>query len=196
MDRELPADFTELLEASRAGSERALQALLPVVYDELRRQARGAMQAERASHTLDPTALVHEAYVRLVEGANSPPEWRDRGHFVCIAARAMRQILVGHARRRARVKHGGDRSRVPLDEVLAVYEDRSFDLLALDEALTDLRELDSFQADMIELRFFGGASVDRVAAILGLSKRTAERELGLARAWLRRRIEPSIRERV
>jgi RNA polymerase sigma factor (TIGR02999 family) len=144
------------------------------------------MGQERSGHTLQPTALVHEAFLKLID--QSRVDWRDRSHFFAIGAQAMRRILVNHAKSRGRVKRGGGKQKLPLDEALTVSLEDDDEILAVDEALEKLAALDERQAKIVELRFFGGLNVDEVAAVLGVSKRTVEREWAACRAWLRREL--------
>ena len=160
--------------------------LVPLVYNELRRLASGYLRAERLDHTLQTTALVHEAYLRLIDQTQVAPG--DQAHFMALAARAMRQILVQHARGRKTAKRGGRRQRVPLDELVAVFEARSTDLVALDEALGELSQVNERRCQVVELRFFGGLAVREIADALSLSTRTVEREWRHAKAWLRFRL--------
>ena len=177
---------TRLLERARLGDEDAQAALLQTVHGELHGLARRFMRQERLDHTLQPTALVHEAYLRLFP--EQPADWADRSHFLRCAARAMRQILVDHARRRNRRKRGGDRNRVPLDSGVAFVSDQRPDiLLALDEALTRLEALDPRQAE-VELLYFTGMTQPEAAEALRVSPRTINREWRLARAWLREQV--------
>jgi RNA polymerase sigma factor (TIGR02999 family) len=159
---------------------------MPIVYDELRRLAAHYLRDEHAAATLQPTALVHEAYMRLV--AQDMPEWECRSHFYGVAAHLMRQILVDHARRHRSQKRGGGVAPVPLDEVLAFSPGRSDDVLALDEALTSLAAVDERKCRVIELRYFGGLSVDETARTLKVSVGTIGREQRLAEAWLHREL--------
>jgi RNA polymerase sigma factor (TIGR02999 family) len=175
------ADVTRLLDAAAAGDRAAAAELLPLVYDELRKLAAARMAAERPDHTLQPTALVHEAYLRLV-GPAGGRKWGGRGHFFAAAAEAMRRILVEAARHRGRARHGGGRRRVDLDDVPAAVPDD--DLLALDDALTRLAARDPVRAGVVNLRYFGGLTVPEAAAALGISVATAERYWAVARAWL------------
>ncbi|GAB5517853.1 MAG: ECF-type sigma factor [Rhodothermales bacterium] len=171
-----------LLRATAAGDDAARDELLPQVYDELRTLARHHLRHERPDHTLAPTALVHEAYIKLTHGAEF--EWQDRRHFIAIASKAMRHILVDHARRRGRAKRGGDWERVSLTDYnsLAVtYEDR---LEALDEALVDLEKYDATLAQLVELRFFTGFTMNEAAEVLNLSVRTTNRYWVRAKAFL------------
>jgi RNA polymerase sigma factor (TIGR02999 family) len=181
-----PTVVTRLLERARNGDRDALTALLPYVYDELRRVARNAMRRERPGQTLQATALVHEAWLRLSRAEHLAPS--DRGHFLAIAANAMRQILVERARARHAVKRGGRRERVTLDEQQLPDLGRPENLLALDEALERLAELDEEQARVVELRFFGGLSVEETAETLGISPATVKRRWTMARAFLLREL--------
>jgi RNA polymerase sigma-70 factor (ECF subfamily) len=180
------SQVTLLLLDARNGNGEALDLLIPIVYDELRRLAAHYLRDERAAATLQPTALVHEAYMRLV--AQDMPEWECRSHFYGVAAHLMRQILVDHARRHRSQKRGGGISPVPLEEVLAFAPGKSDDVLALDEALNSLAAVDERKCRVIELRFFGGLSVDETARALNVSVGTIGREQRLAEAWLHRRL--------
>jgi RNA polymerase sigma factor (TIGR02999 family) len=180
-------DVTRLLDAAAAGDPAAAAELLPLVYDELRRLAAARLAAERPGHTLQPTALVHEAYLRLV-GGEQPQDWNGRGHFFAAAAEAMRRILVDQARRKLADKHGGGRPRVGLTDDLAAPGDRPDDLVALDEALERLGRHDPDAARLVTLRYFGGLSHQDAAAALGLSRGAADRLWALARAWLFRQL--------
>jgi RNA polymerase sigma-70 factor (ECF subfamily) len=181
-----PGDVTRIL-ADLCGQDRTVMAeLLPLVYEDLRRLADGLFSHERRDHTLQPTALVHEAYLRLMQ--QSPERWQSREHFFRAAAVVMRHILVNHARDRRRLKRGGAANQVPLDDGLAVFEERAIDLVALDEALSRLAEFDKRQAQIVELRFFAGLSPAEVGEVLGVSPRTVEGDWALARAWLLREI--------
>jgi RNA polymerase sigma factor (TIGR02999 family) len=177
-----PSQVTQILEAIGAGDPEAKDRLLPVVYQELRRIARARMAGERADHTLQPTALVHEAYLRLL-GTESP-HWENRAHFYTAAAEAMRRILIERARRRQRQKRGGDRQRVELDSSVGRYEPPSEELLALDEALTRLESLDSEMSHVVKLRYFAGLTIEETAHALQTSERTVSRLWSGARAWL------------
>ncbi len=175
---------TQLLAAASEGDSQAAEALLPLVYAELQGLARSFMAREGRGHTLQPTALVHEAYLRLVGDADV--RWDNRGHFFVAAATAMRRILIERARARGRLKRGGDRGRVPLaDEVLTV-EPPSDDLIALEEALARLERSDPRKGSVVMLRYFAGLSVDQTAAALGISPATVKNEWSFARAWLHR----------
>ena len=179
-------DISDILSALASGEATAASELLPLVYDELRQLAAARLAQEKAGQTLQPTALVHEAYLRLV-GGNPDRSWNGRGHFFAAAAEAMRRILVEAARRKGRVRHGGDRPRVDLDpaDLSAEADD---DLLALDEALTRLAAIDPPAARLVELRFFAGLTMPEAAEALGVPLRSAERNWMYARAWLRRAV--------
>lgn len=171
-------------EGARPARTGARDELVEAAHNELRRLARRHLRGERLDHTLQPTALVHEAYLRLVPGHEA--EWADRAHFLRCAARAMRRILIDHARRRNRDKRGGDRRRIPLESGVAFAADQQPDIvLALDEALARLAELDPRQAEIVELLYFSGMTQPEAADALGVSARTVNREWRLARAWLR-----------
>jgi RNA polymerase sigma factor (TIGR02999 family) len=178
------AHITQLLIAWSDGRREALDDLMPIVYADLRRVAAGYMRRETAGHALQPTALVHEAYVRLVD--QKQVKWRNRAHFFGVAAVLMRRILVDHARRRRAEKRGGDWERVTLagDEV-ATDTHKEIDVLALDEALQRLAEFDPQQARIVELRYFGGLTIEETAEIVGISAATVVREWRIAKAWLR-----------
>jgi RNA polymerase sigma factor (TIGR02999 family) len=174
---------TELLVKWREGDPKALEALVPLVYKELRVIARRCLQRERSGHTLQSTALVHEAYLRLVDRA--PLDAQNRAHFAAVAARLMREILVDYARARRAVKRGAD-CRVELDEALAIPKKQGTDVLALDDALTDLAVMDEQQSRIVELRFFGGLTIEETACVLGISPATVKRDWNVAKAWLSR----------
>ena len=180
---------TQLLEKFQPADHQTAAHLFADVYAELRALAARYLRRERKSHTLQPTALVHEAYFKLV--GQTRVDWHGRAHFMATAAHAMRQILVDHARRHSAAKRGGNRHRIALDDNLVIEPDRNVDLLALEDALTRLTKLDPRQAQMIELRFFGGLSVAEVAKVMGISKRSVEREWTMVRAWLRRELSRS-----
>ena len=175
---------TELLVRWRQGDRQALDALIPLVYEELRRIAQHFLQREKPGHTLQSTALVHEAYVRMV-GQNLP-QWQSRAHFFGIAAQLMRQILVDHARSRQAAKRGGDVFKISLDESTALPEQKDLDLIALDDALKSLSELDSQQSRIVELRYFAGLTIEDTSEVLGISPATVKRDWATARAWLQR----------
>ncbi|QDU69749.1 sigma-70 family RNA polymerase sigma factor [Engelhardtia mirabilis] len=179
---------TQLLERVRGGGDEALGELLPALYDELRRMAAGQLRKERANHTLQPTALVHEAWFKLVDQRSR--DWQNRAHFLAIAATAMRRILVHHAEAVGAKKRGGDRDRVTLvDAPAELAGSDSLDILALDEALTRLAERDPRKAQIVEQRFFAGLSNAEVAEAMGVTERTVERDWRMARAWLRKELE-------
>jgi RNA polymerase sigma factor (TIGR02999 family) len=187
------AQATHLLQQWARGDRAALDRLMPLVYDELRRLAASYMRRERPSHTLQATALVNEAYLRLID--QTQVQWQNRAHFFGIAAQLMRRILVDHARSDQAAKRGGGKTQISLDndQVLResmIYsgEDQSLDMLALDEALEELAELDPQQGRIVELRFFGGLSIEETAEALGSSPATVKREWAMARAWLHRRL--------
>lgn len=179
-------DITQLLLAWSQGDKEALDRLTPLVYAELRRLAKSYMRKERAGHTLQTTALIHEAYLRLIDAGKI--EWQNRAHFFGVAARAMRQILVTMARERGCQKRGGGARQVSLDEVTLIDEGLDEDLVALDEALEALAQFDARKAQVVEMRFFGGLTEDEIAAALGVSPETVRRDWRLARSWLRRRL--------
>jgi RNA polymerase sigma-70 factor (ECF subfamily) len=180
------ADVTGLLARASGGDMRAADELLPLVYNKLRALAADLMRRERADHTLDPTALVHEAYLKLVDQTRA--RWEDRTHFFSVAAQALRRVLVDHARGHARAKRGGLQAKLPLCEGLITAYEQTIDTLALDDALNRLAEQDAQRARVVELRFFGGLTIDEIAAVLQLSTRTVERQWRYARAWLYREL--------
>jgi RNA polymerase sigma factor (TIGR02999 family) len=186
MSRSEPSETTKVLGEIARGDASASERLMPLVYDELRALAGSYMQRENAGHILQPTALVHEAFLKLVD--QSRVDWKGRTHFYAVGAQIMRRILVDHARSKSRQKRGGDRQQISLDEGLVLSISRGEDLLALDEALDKLSNLDERQAKIVELRFFGGLTVEEVAEVLGVSKRTIENEWTMVRAWLRREL--------
>jgi RNA polymerase sigma factor (TIGR02999 family) len=185
MPRGQPSEVTRLLLDWNRGNKEAFDLVLPLVYRELRKLAGGYLKGERPGHTLQPTALIHEAYLRLVD--QSVPEWQNRSHFFGVAARAMRQILVEHARSRHALKRGGGKN-VSLVEAVAMSQQRPADLVALDDALKALAAADEQKARMIELRYFAGLGVQETADALGISVATARRHLRFAEAWLRREL--------
>jgi len=181
------SDVTRLLAAWSDGDPTALDRLLPLVYADLRRIAGRQLRSERPDHTLSATAVVHEAYLRLVGQRQVSLE--DRAQFFAAAAAQMRRILVDHARRRAAQKRGGPELRITLDEEIAAGDERDLDLLSLDQALDELEALDPRVARIVELRFFGGLSLDDTALAMDVSRRTVAREWALARGWLHKRLE-------
>jgi RNA polymerase sigma factor (TIGR02999 family) len=179
-------DVTHLLLKWSEGDRGALDALVPLVYDELRRLAQLYLAREKSGHTLSSTALVHEAYLRLVR--QEDVSWQNRAHFFAVAARMMRRILVDHARKHNYAKRGGGAMTLSLDETVAPVKERELDLVALDDALDALAKLDERQCRMVELRFFGGLSIEETSEVLGVSTPTVKREWASARAWLYREI--------
>jgi RNA polymerase sigma-70 factor (ECF subfamily) len=173
---------TLLLGKMAHGDEGAAAQLMPMVYDELRRLAGGYMRRERTDHTLQPTALVHEAYLKMVEQRSV--DWQSRSHFFGIAAQMMRRILIDHARGHLRDKRGGGVIPVPLDDALVFAPEQSSELVRLDEALQRLAKIDPRQSKIVELRFFGGLTVEQTADVLGISPKTVKRDWSMAKAWL------------
>jgi len=180
------SDVTRILAAIEHGDATAADQLLPLVYEELRRLAAGKMSQEKPGQTLQATALVHEAYIRLV--GSQDQNWSGRTHFFTAAAEAMRRILIDNARRKQRLKHGGDRQKVNLTDVEPATEKPSEELIALDEALTRLAEIDKTKADLVKLRYFAGLTLEQAAAVLNLPERTAKRYWAHARAWLYKQV--------
>jgi RNA polymerase sigma factor (TIGR02999 family) len=176
-------EITRILSGVEQGDQRAAEQLLPLVYDELRKLAAQKMAQESPGHTLAATALVHEAYIRLVDVNDGQP-WNSRGHFFAAAAEAMRRILVENARRKGRVKYGGGYRRIDLNDTPVKSDDRADDLLALNDALTALAREDPAKADIVKLRYFAGLTLEQVAACQGISLTTAKRRWLAARAWL------------
>ena len=183
-----PQNVTLLLHQWRSGDDRALDALMPLVYGELRRLAARYLNAERPGHTMRATELVHEAYMRLV---GVEVGWQDRAHFYAVAARLLRRILVEHARSQNRLKRGGGEERVPLDEAILVSREATSTVLSLDEALQRLAALDLRKSEVVQLLFFGGLTYDETAVALDISPATVHRELKLAKAWLYRELAQS-----
>lgn len=177
-------EVTILLEEVSAGSVNAPDRLLEVVYDDLRRLASGYMKNESSEHTLQATALVHEAYIRLVDWENVT--WQNRAHFFAVAAQVMRKVLIDHARRKQAGKRGG--LKIALDEAVSYPDEKEFDTVALEEALQNLENLDPRQAKIVELRFFGGLTIEETAYILGVSETTVRREWTFAKAWFQREL--------
>jgi len=184
-----PTEFTALLREWRGGDSQALDRLLPRVYAELRALAAGYLAGERPGHTLQATALVHEAYLRLA-GSENP--WQDRAHFFAVAAGTMRRILVDHARARSAAKRGGGEAAVTLDEALMVSEGPREDLLLLDSALEKLAAFDPRKSRVVELRYFGGLNAQEIGEVLGIGTATVQRDLRMARAWLHRELDPGL----
>jgi len=181
-----PDEITRLLIAWNQGDQRARDELTPLIYDELRRLARGLLRRERPGHTLQPTALVHEAFLRLID--QSQVNWQNRAHFFGAAARLMRQILINHAEARRAAKRGGEAERVSLDDVDHSTPGQEIDLIALNEALQRLERLDPQQGRIVELRYFSGLTVEEIAEVIGVSPATVKRDWSIARAWLRREL--------
>lgn len=186
MHSDSPDQVTQLLVRWRGGDRQALDTLMPIVYGELRRMAHHYLQRERSDHTLQSTALVHEAYVRLV--GQKVPEWQSRAHFFGVAARLMRQILVEYARGHQAAKRGGNACKVTLEEGSLMAQQADLDVVMLDDALQDLAKLDEQQSRIVELRFFAGLTIDDTSEVLGISAATVEREWSTARLWLHREI--------
>ena len=181
-----PSQITTLLQSWREGNREALDALLPLVYDELRRLARRHLRNERQEHTLQSTALVNEAYLRMV--GQDFPEWEGRAHFFAIAAQLMRQILVDYARRHRASKRGSGICMLTVDDVAAQPQRKNMDVIALDDALNTLAELDPRQSRIVELRFFAGLSLEETSEVMGIGTATIQRDWTAARAWLHREI--------
>lgn len=186
MTKESPHDVTDLLLAWRQGDQASLEKLTPLVYQELHRQAQRYMEGEREGHTLQVTALVHEAYLRLIDAPQM--NWQNRAHFFAVSAQLMRHILVDFARARHNLKRGGSLKRVSLDEALFIAEEQRTDLVALDEALSNLASMEERKARVVELRFFGGLSIEETAEVLKVSSDTVMRDWRLAKLWLLREI--------
>lgn len=185
MSQEQSNNITVMLKAWSEGDENAADRLMPLVYDGLRRIAAQYLRKERGDHTFQPTALVHEAYLKLIDVSNA--NWQNRAHFFAAASTMMRHILVDHARARRTDKRGGEFQRIELDEAVSFSDrtgEKNLDVLALDEALTKLAEFDEQQSRIVELRFFGGLTVEETAEVLRVSPATVKREWSLAKAWL------------
>jgi RNA polymerase sigma factor (TIGR02999 family) len=183
-------EVTQLLRDWSDGDKAALDRLMPLVYAELHRRAKHYMRGERSGHTLQPTALINEAYLRLINYKEM--RWQNRAHFFAVAAQAMRRILVDHARRRKAEKRGDAGYVIPLDEVVAAAEPRDVDLVALDDALTGLAAIDPQKSRIVELRFFSGLSIEETAEVLGVSPDTIRRHWNSAKAWLHREVRRSL----
>jgi RNA polymerase sigma-70 factor, ECF subfamily len=181
-----PGRVTELLLELSGGNRAVVDELIPFLYRELKRIAAAQLRSERPGHTLQATALVHEAYLKLVDQRRVT--WQNRAHFFGVAAQVMRRILLDYAKGRARGKRGGDLRKTSLDEALVVSHDRAFELVQIDEALQRLEAFDQRQAKVVEMRFFGGLSVEETAEALGVSEPTVKREWAMAKAWLHREI--------
>lgn len=183
-------EFTRLLNASAEGDRAAFDQFIPKVYSALRRIARQRLQNERSDHTLSTTALVHEAYLKLVDLDRI--QYKGQAHFYAVAAQAMRNILVSYAHQRKALKRGGDQEKLPLDDVVVMSEERADDVLALDEALQRLQALDTRRHQIVECRFFAGMSIEETAAALDISSATVKRDWKLVRAWLNRELRSDI----
>lgn len=179
-------DITQLLLDSSRGDKSALDQLMPAVYGELRRLAESYIQNERRDHTLQATALVHEAYLRLIDQRNV--DWQNRAQFFGLAAKMMRRILVNHAEAHSAAKRGGPGQKLSLDEAISFFDEQQVDLLDLNEALSRLAVMDDKQSEIIELRFFGGLTIEEVADVLQISPATVKREWGMAKTWLLREL--------
>ncbi len=179
-------NVTELLLSWSNGNKEALDKILPIVYEELRKQASRYLRRERAGHTLQTTALIHEAYIRLVDQRNV--RWQNRAHFFGISAQMMRRILVDHARAKGRAKRGGSEIRVSLDGANLIAKGTELDIVALDEALERLEQIDLQQSKIVELRFFSGLTVEETAEVLKISPATVKRDWSMAKAWLHREV--------
>ena len=186
MNQSPPSDVTLLLKRLSNGDQDALAQLIPLIYDELHRLAAFHLQRERIEHTLQTTALVHEAYLRLVDQKEA--HWKNRGHFFAVAAQAMRRVLVDYARRHQAVKRGSSLPKISLDEAIAVSHGTANQLLVLDELLNRLTSVDPQESRIVELRFFGGLTVEETAEAMGISPATVKREWSVAKAWLLREI--------
>lgn len=182
---------TQLLVRWRGGDREAFDALIPLVYDELRRIAQRYLNAERPGHTLQSTALVNEAYMRMV--AQDLPQWQNRAHFFSVAAQIMRQILVDHARNRRASKRGGSLCKLALDDAAEQPQQRDLDIIALDDALKTLAEMDPQQSRVVELKFFAGLSIEDTSEVLGISPSTVKRDWNTARVWLYRELDRTSR---
>jgi RNA polymerase sigma-70 factor, ECF subfamily len=182
----MPQEVTLLLNLINDGDSKAPAELLSLVYDELRKLASGYLKNERQDHTLQATALVHEAYIRLVDWENV--SWQNRSHFFAVSAQVMRNILVDHARKKKAGIHGGNLQKLALDEAISFSTHTEIDLVDLDDALKDLAELDERQSKIVELRFFAGLSIEETAHALGVSTMTVSRDWNFAKAWLYRRL--------
>ena len=186
----LKSETTRILHDLRGGNREALDRLMPIVYRELRRLAQHYLRNERPDHTLQATALVHEAFLRLIDQTNV--QWQDRAHFIGISAHLMREILINHAVARKRLKRGGGQYKVSVEEAGAWLSEPEVDLIVLNDALNELAAIDPRQSQIVELRFFGGLSVEETAEALTLSTATVKREWRLAKAWLHSRIKPVV----
>lgn len=180
-------EISVILKDWSGGNKASADILLSLVYDELRKIAAQYLRKERSGHTLQPTALVHEAYMKLVD--ISDINWQDRAHFFAVSANVMRHILVDHARAKLAEKRGGDAERIALDDAISLSNEPDVDVLAVDEALKELAEFDEQQARIVELRFFGGLTIEETAHVAGISPATVKREWAMAKAWLHRKLK-------
>jgi RNA polymerase sigma factor (TIGR02999 family) len=178
--------ISQLLDSVRKGDADAAFTLMPLLYNELHRLAMHYMRSERPGHTLQATALVNEAYLKLID--QRAANWESRSHFIAVAAQVMRNVLIDHARGRQRVKRGGLQQKVPLEDVVLISEEQTDDLIALDTAMKRLEEIDARQSRIVELRYFGGLTVEQTAEVLGISPKTVKRDWAVARAWLHREL--------
>jgi RNA polymerase sigma-70 factor (ECF subfamily) len=178
--------ISQLLESVRKGDAEAAFTLMPLLYSELHRLAMHYMRSERPGHTLQATALVNEAYLKLIDQREA--NWESRSHFIAVAAQVMRNVLIDHARGRQRVKRGGLQQKVPLEDVVLISEEQTDDLIALDTAMKRLEQIDARQSRIVELRYFGGLTVEQTAEVLGISPKTVKRDWAVARAWLHREL--------
>jgi len=186
MDSSKQKEITNLLGAVGAGEKNAPEKLLELVYDDLRRLAGAYMKNERSDHTLQPTALVHEAYLRLIEWENVT--WQNRAQFFAVAAEVMRKVLIDHARQKSALKRSGGQ-KIELDDAVSFSDKKEFDLLALEEVLQSLEKFDARQAKIVELRFFGGLSIEETAYVMKVSETTVKREWTFAKAWFQRELK-------
>ena len=182
----MPSGATQILQAISAGDRSDVEELMHLVYDDLRRLACSHLGGDTPRHTLDPTAVVHEVFLKLVD--RDEIDWRGRSHFFAVSAKTMRHVLVDHAREKAAQKRGGGRQRIPMADDIALSPNREEDVLAVDEALDALAEIDGQRARIVEMRFFSGMTVKEVAAVLGISEKTVGREWAATRLWLRKHL--------
>lgn len=182
-----PEEISVILKDWSGGNRASGDVLLPLVYDELRKIAGRYLKKERSGHTLQPTALVHEAYMKLID--ISEINWQDRAHFFAVSANVMRHILVDHARAKLADKRGGESERIALEDVVSLSNEPNLDFLAIDEALKELAEFDEQQSKIVELRFFGGLTIEETAHVVGISAATVKREWAMAKAWLHRKLK-------
>lgn len=190
MSEHSPDQITQMLLELTDGNKEVVNQILPHIYDELRKLASSYLRKERSNHTLQPTALVHEAYMKLID--QNRVQWQNRAHFFGIAAQVMRRILMDHARKHTADKRGGEFEKLPIEEeILIVSQDKSSELIALDEALEELAKIDPDKAKIVELRYFGGLSIEETAEVMGVSVPTINRHWKMAKAWLYSQVAPS-----